>query len=454
MGLRKDKTNTLFWIFLKQLLIFAASILCEIIIFILFIMIGMYHGFLLPANYAEHYLEQNKDKIAQSEPFDKNLIPHICQYGLYDKAGNYSSGDFNKEVQADANRLLKKGESKYYRFFLINRSDGYCIIQYNISAHFASPVLHRLFPKLELELIILFVILFVMIVIFNALFFEKRLKKELMPVLDEIEQIQSRELTIVRKYSKIKEINDILSSLNDMEMALSQSLKKEWETEQKRKTNISALAHDIKTPLTIIKGNTELIMEEDNIVNIYQFAEIINNSSDKIERYIKLLIQETNNNLVEEKDEKFMLSKLIADIITESEAICKTSDIQLIISNTAVDSEVCMNKDKIERAVINLLKNAVEHTTQQKIIKISFESSDYKLSIRIEDFGNGFSEDAFIHAKDQFYTEKTERSEEHYGLGMYFANQVAENYNGCITYYNKPDNTGSVVVFELMITKP
>jgi len=301
--------------------------------------------------------------------------------------------------------------------------------------------------------LILFLIIFALIVVNNALNFGRKLKRELKPVLEEISQIQDRELNVERKKSNISEFNNILLSLYDMETALSLSLKKEWDTEQKRKSNISALAHDIKTPLTVIKGNSELILEEDNITEIYQLADIINSNSDKIERYIKLLIDETKNNLTTGNEEKVALTALIADIIKESEAMCSLKGIELITQNKASDVEIMINRDLLERAILNLIKNAIEYTVLKNMIKLYFEYESNKLVISIEDFGKGFTDESLKYAKDQFYTDKTERSEEHYGLGMYFANNVAEKYNGSVTYYNKPNQTGAVVVFEAVIPK-
>ncbi|MFA9466439.1 MAG: sensor histidine kinase [Velocimicrobium sp.] len=189
---------------------------------------------------------------------------------------------------------------------------------------------------------------------------------------------------------------------------------------------------------------------ENNIAEIYQFADIINNNSDKIERYIKLLIGETKDNLTDDCEEKINFNTIVTDIINESEVFCKTKFIELIISNSVLDAEVIINKDLIERAVINLVKNAVEHTTIDKIIKLNIKYIDNKFVVEIEDFGKGFTSEAFKCAKNQFYTEKSERSGEHYGIGMYFANNVAEKYKGSITYYNKPNQTGAVVVFEII----
>ncbi|HCL03930.1 MAG TPA: hypothetical protein DHW61_16240 [Lachnoclostridium phytofermentans] len=142
---------------------------------------------------------------------------------------------------------------------------------------------------------------------------------------------------------------------------------------------------------------------------------------------------------------------IIDGIMKESTVICNLKGIELITHNKVSEADIILNRDLVERAVLNLIKNAVEHTNSRKMIKLYFECLENKLVISVEDFGKGFTSEALKYAKNQFYTEKSERSEEHYGLGMYFASNVAEKYNGSITYYNKPDQTGAMVVFEIRI---
>lgn len=449
MVLKKYGTNTLFWLFFRQLLLLAFSILLEIFVFLVLFDVGLNRGEILPANYSEHYLEKNKEKIAGSRPFDKTLIPHTCRYGLFDISGNYLSGSLSSSGIEDGKAFIKGTYRGKVFYFLIKRADGYCVVKYDLSAHFASPALDKVFPKPELSAIILFLILFVIIAANNALVFGKKLKKELDPVLEEIAQVRTRELNAAPKKSGVKEINDILLALYDMESALEQSLKKEWETEQKRKSNISALAHDIKTPLTIIKGNSELILEENSIKEVYPLADIINRNSDKIERYVKLLLEETNHNFPEDSEERIGLTELVAVITAESEAFLNTTGIELIACNRITKGEAVVNRDSIIRAVLNLVKNAAEHTAFNKTLKLTFHCAENRFVIEVEDYGKGFTGEALKYAKNQFYTEDSERSGEHYGLGMYYADTVAERYHGSLWYYNKPDQTGAIVVFEI-----
>lgn len=450
MGIKKLRTNTLFWLFLKQFIIFSFTILLEIILFAFFLFVVIDNGILLPANYSERYLEANKEKLAESEPFSEELLPYSCKYGIFDREGVYLLGNFKKEELAEAKAYIEKGYSKGY-YMVVERREGYLLVSYKIAAYFASPTLRWLFPAPELMGLIFFILIFIALIICNALILGRKLRHLLKPVQEEIEQIQTKELIIEQKNSVVKEFDDILHLLYEMKSALSVSLQKEWETEKERKKNISALAHDIKTPLTIIKGNAELILEEDKLEEIYQSADIIGVYSDKIERYIKLLIDETRETQYDNRTGKVRLAELIAEICEESEAFCKAGGIELQISDTIRDEEALLDKDSIVRAVINLIKNAAEHTEKDKRVKVSFQRKGKVFRIQIEDYGKGFTQEALKYAKNQFYTEKTHRGAEHYGLGMYYANHIAERYNGGIKYYNKPEQTGAVVVFEVAV---
>lgn len=68
------------------------------------------------------------------------------------------------------------------------------------------------------------------------------------------ENISQQELNFERKSSKVLEIDAVLQSMDQMREALRQSLHRQWNMEQVRREQMAALAHDIKTPLTILRG--------------------------------------------------------------------------------------------------------------------------------------------------------------------------------------------------------
>lgn len=445
-GMRKQE-KSLFYLFLKQVIIMAAVVVVELMLFLVLFSIGLNMGIILPANHTENELIQMADQIAESRPFSKELLPAGCEYGLFDLDGNYIEGN-TENINTFEDILTGKKYRNDYK--VIVREDGYCVIHYSVQAHFANPALHKIFPYLETTVMVVLCILIFFTLIFNALLFGRKLRRKLKPLLEEIAHIKEKELIPSSMKSDIREFNEVLSALNEMKEALGTSLKREWETEQRRKDNISALAHDIKTPVTIIKGNAELLQEESDIEQVHCYAEVINTNTDRIEHYIRLLINETKG--VDENS--FMsLCELFSDIKRQSEALCKTEHIPILIKETSLRQPEIQIEDseRIMRAVLNVVANAVEYTDPERGVVMSFLEGEGRLQIKVEDFGRGFSTEALYHATEQFYTEKKERDGEHYGLGLYFAQIVAKEHNGNLHMENKPDGNGAEVVLIIEI---
>lgn len=450
----KRKQSTLFFIILKQMIILSFSVLLEITIILMLFQIGLNTKMILPANYSERAIERNIDAIEEREPFDKTLIPSTCTYGIFDSNYQYVEGNLNKDIINKASKAIRNKSTLGIRFYVVPRKDSsYCVIQYSVTARFASSTLDKLFPRLDTIIIFLILVIFIVLLVLNAASIGRRLKKELKPLLGVVDKIQNKELEFDMNYSTIREFNQVLIALNDMKIALSDSLKKEWESEQMRKAHISALAHDIRTPLTIMKGNTELILEESELSTIYEDATTICANIDKIERYINLLIEATKSEFtISKNNETLSIDRFLDSIITEAENLCKTKGMDLVAKTYHQNETILVDQELISRAIINIIKNAIEHSHSPSAKKIcaTFTYKEGILQVLIEDFGSGFSEEALENATKQFYTDKKERSNENYGLGMYIASEVAKAYDGEVTFYNKSD-VGAIVTISFMV---
>ena len=101
------------------------------------------------------------------------------------------------------------------------------------------------------------------IILLPSMFFGKKMKEKIQPVMKAVEKIKNQDLEYEVSYCGVKEIDDCLLSINEMRIALKDSLERQWQTEQDKNRQMSALAHDIKTPLTVVRGNAELLSETD-----------------------------------------------------------------------------------------------------------------------------------------------------------------------------------------------
>ena len=108
-------------------------------------------------------------------------------------------------------------------------------------------------------------------------------------------------------------------------------------------------------------------------------------------------------------------------------------------------------EDSYIRAVMNLVKNATEHTDRNGIIYISILEKEGKLVVVVEDTGSGFSKEARIHGTEQFFMDdKSRTSSGHYGIGLYFANQIAGMHEGSLLLSNSDKTKGARC--ELVVT--
>jgi len=472
---KKGKTISLFQLFLRQIIWLAFSIFLEMVIAIFIFIAAFQFHVILTADYAQNYVSEHEKQITQANPFTADLLPYMCTYGLYDENKNYIKGNFSKQEKQQAMDFINGNDKNGSEFSLITRSDGYCVIHYDIRVHFKSQLLDKIIPQVEITFWLLFLFFFIMLVIINAYFFGKKLKKQFQPLLLQIEKIKEKDLDFEEEHSRVKEIDDILNAVYDMKSALFESLQEEWNLKQQKRSNIRALAHDIKTPITVMKGNAQLILEEEDIKNAYELAEIIDENADKIENYLKLLIEETKDNMTVNKQEKIPVFELCKKLKNEIQQFCvakgvnvsffeeehtnqKTKSLDPINENETVKS-IYADKTRILRAVLNMVGNATEYTQSANPkmdilseIMVSFYEKNNYFCIQIADNGTGFSKEALLHAKEQFFTMHKERQSSHYGMGLYFTNEVAKEYGGYLTLENRTEG-GAKVVFAVSITR-
>ncbi len=104
------------------------------------------------------------------------------------------------------------------------------------------------------------------------------------------ERIAEQNLDFEVGHSKIKEFEDVLNSFSDMKNNLKSSLEKQWSEEQLKREQIAALAHGLKTPLTVIQGNIDLINEIELDGEQRLYVGYITESSGQMGVYIRTLI--------------------------------------------------------------------------------------------------------------------------------------------------------------------
>ncbi|MGG1617032.1 sensor histidine kinase [Paenibacillus sp. NRS-1781] len=288
-------------------------------------------------------------------------------------------------------------------------------------------------------------IVFLMVCIMGALFgiitiFAKKMKRNLAKISWMTRHIQNNNLDFEVECSQIQEINDVIFSLEEMRDTLKGSLQTQWELEKNKQEHMGALAHDIKIPITIIKGNAELLRLSDHSPEQAIYIEYILNAGNKIEQYISLLIQlsRSDSDVLAEALSCISIQKFVKDLVGDTIAYCGKKTVQFVLKdNRLLDIKVYMYQDLLQRALMNVLCNAVDHTPAGGTVvwEISYLGNSIEFAIR--DSGEGFSPEGLKRATQLFYMEDKSRSSKgHYGIGLTFAAKVINHHQGTMMLEN------------------
>nr|WP_297885431.1 HAMP domain-containing sensor histidine kinase [uncultured Blautia sp.] len=461
MEIKNKKKKTLTGIFAGYILSFVMlTIVWAFFCFILMFAVILTSGLgLLPANYGELVLEKNNEAIKESEKVGEELIPSGSQFGIFDQDGTFLYGSFDKKDQETAWQNYQKDNQYargkgYYHFF--QRKNGeICIVKYYIEVRYANEKLNDILPPAEKLTSWLMAGLFTILTVLSGLIlsrhFAKRMKKELAGLAQVTEKIACNDLDFEVQSSNIREMEDSMRSLEKMKDALKISLQQQWEAEQSRNRQLSALAHDIKTPLTVIRGNAELLTEGELCSeDLFCVQEILKNARD-IEQYLDSMRQVLKGQKNRTEQERVSCSDLAWEF---KEAACRLGEVKRIpvfleTEEGEHEGEILCSRTELLRAWKNIVSNGLEHTSPGKGIRIEICEKvleDPYLVVSVRDYGQGFSKEALIHGAEAFFSgDESRHDRKHQGLGLSIAENFMKNQGGFLEYKNVEKECGALV---------
>ncbi|EPY6470356.1 ATP-binding protein [Clostridium sporogenes] len=450
MGINK-KQPTLKTVFLRYLLALALAFFAAIIIEIIIASLGMQMNFFNSANYSEDLARRAKPILQSAEKITEDMIPKGCKFTVFDKEFKVIKTDLKGEDLKQATLYAKgisrkNGDKKSYYF--IERKDGFCVLQYYVKMSYYSEWMNEHFPNPEFLLIAILIFGCLIGAFIISIAFAKNLKNNLIPLMEATEKIKEQDLDFDIGNSPIKEFNDVLCSISDMKEELKESLKEQWNLERAKKEQISSLAHDIKTPLTIIKGNTELLKESYINTEQKEYIGFIEKNSIQIEKYIKLLIDMSKGKLeFLGKLQKTNTKEFVSEIYNQLIALAGPKELQIKFEQKYIPENIIINKEAMHRAIINIISNAVDYSPCNSNLYFYVEGKSGSVEFSVIDSGKGFSSEDLKAAKKQFYMGDSSRtSKTHWGMGLYIADSIVKQHNGILTIENSHQGGAKVII--------
>lgn len=249
-----------------------------------------------------------------------------------------------------------------------------------------------------------------------------------------------------RTYTRLPEkgiFSEVYGALNKMDMEIRNSDKIQEETNRVRNEWITNITHDLKTPLSPIKGYAELLTgnAEFDKETIQEYGEIILknvNHTEKLINDLKLTYQLDSGSMpFNPQSVKLVryMKELVIDIVNDP----AFKDRNIVFESNAQDIEICIDADLFRRAMNNLIINALTHNPPETKVTISIDTnSEKEACVYISDNGTGMSEAEQAELFNRYYRgTNTKEKPEGSGLGLAIAKQIIMLHNGDIAVNSK-----------------
>ena len=215
---------------------------------------------------------------------------------------------------------------------------------------------------------------------------------------------------------------------------------KQEKLEQSRRDFVANVSHELRTPLTTIKSYSETLADMPDVDRELQvrFLDVIASESDRMARIISdlLTLSELDENQTFMKaPEQIDVRKMLETIVDRMSLQAKKKSQKLTYTPTNEVPVILGDRDVLERAIINVISNALKYTSEGGTIEVYSSKVYNDINIKVVDNGIGIAEDKLPHIFDRFYRADKARSRDTggTGLGLAIAKQSIESsFNGKI----------------------
>ena len=285
----------------------------------------------------------------------------------------------------------------------------------------------------------------------SSVFYRIKLKKPLDALKQGIIHIADNDLSFSMDYQKQDELGQLCGAFEKMRRELLDNNRRMWALVDERKKINASISHDLRTPITVIKGYSEYldrnigkdILTEDGTREI---AGYIHEAASRLEDYANSVheVQALEDMGLDYKETA--LPDLMKEMQTQLSILSEHHQTNIHISAHLPEQTVSLAPAAVFRIVENIVSNALRYCKSK--IDLDFSYSQPFLTITVTDDGKGFSAQDRAEAVNYFYKGKKEK--EHFGIGLTICNILAEKHGGTISLDNAPDG-GARVTAKLKI---
>ena len=280
-----------------------------------------------------------------------------------------------------------------------------------------------------------------------AVYYRKKLREPITQLQNGVERIQEDNLDFHIEYDGDDELGQLCCSMEKMRRELRQKHKALWESLEQRKLLNASVSHDLRTPITVLKGYLDYLeknIPQDKLTEdmLLDTVSSMQGAVNRLELYVESVrdIEKIENIEIEKRSEnvKLLLNELRSNVRQLA------GNKEIIISNDITVDKIQIDKGVFFRILENLLQNALRYAEKQVSINLSHKK-DF-LILTVKDDGKGFSAADLEKATTVFYSNDKEK--QHFGIGLSVCKILCEKHGGLL-YVGNQKEKGACVTAKL-----
>ena len=407
-------------------------------------------GFLLPAVASAQACSEARETVAAvtAETFDSNQISDLCRWAVVQNDTVLQTNMDDRHLKIALNAFHGGSGNPGYQYDVKMADGSFCLLQYDYATPYADPALRDTLPDFQTCYMLLLALLVIAWLGWQTHCTVRVFAAETACLHRAVDAIAAQQPErIDADGAHLREFSATLHAMQTMGRELTDSLQSQWRMEQQRAEQIAALTHDLKTPLSIIQGNADLLAEDALSADQQTQVEAILRGTDRAQQYLAALRTACAPSAA---GETFSSHILVSTLAETARALCAPAGVQFVLDEQW-QGTLCAAQCDLLRAAENLLDNAVRYTPRGGTVTLLVTKEKQDFILRVTDTGPGFTPEALAKAGEMLYTDAARSDAAHQGLGLYFARKVAQSHGGVLVLSNLPAAHGACAELRLPI---
>lgn len=255
---------------------------------------------------------------------------------------------------------------------------------------------------------------------------------------------------------QIKEFIETNDLIEKMQSDIKDRIQNEKDQKKELMFQVSTAAHDLRSPLTVIRGNAEFLQSTEQTPQTMECLKDLEQASIQLNDYFNHFIQYSKTFYDHDIQLENISIQQVTHQLKEQITPLLPRNTQFVFSNTVTPStQIAIHSNLFFRAITNIINNAIQHQKDNDAkIQLTMSQENNRLVLTIWNNQSTFSKSVLQHAGNLFYKEdqaRTPSQESHFGLGLSFVKRVMKLHNGTMHLENIDNGAQVKLIIPIII---